>query len=114
MTITSMMMEINNTAQESPIENPWEGLAILMVGIPLLSCTVSFIAIYKLTKSITRSVIGTIIGFAGAFIGTAIPINSEVTVMSIINFWGAYAGILYFVVMTTFIGLIVAPSKYIK
>lgn len=109
-----MITAINNATQEAPLENSWEPFGILIFAIPLLSCIVSFITIYKLTKSITRSVIGTIIGFAGAFIGTVIPINSEVTVMSIINIWGAYAGILYFVVITMFIGLIITPSRYFK
>lgn len=113
MTITPMIMAINDAAQEIPLENSWDGLGLLIFGLPVLSCTVSFLTIYKFTKNITRSALGAIIGFIGAFVGLAIPINTEGdNLQSIINAGGVYAAIIYFVIMTTFIGLIVThPIK---
>ncbi|NJD51625.1 MAG: hypothetical protein FIB07_02035 [Candidatus Methanoperedens sp.] len=107
MTMVSMIMAINDVAQEIPLENSWDGLGLLILGLPLLSCTVSFLVIYKFTKNITRSALWAIIGFIGAFFVLSIPINSEGDILqSIINPGGVYAAIIYFVVMTTFIGLI--------
>lgn len=94
-------------AQEIPLENSWEGLGILILAIPLLSFVISFLVNYRHTKNIARSVVGTFIGFIGAFFGLAIPINTETNLQYVINAGGAYAAIIYFVVMTTAIGFIV-------
>lgn len=72
MTITSMMMAISDAVQEVPPEYgndgaEWQILGILFIVIPILSFVVSFFTLYKFTENKTRSVIGTIIGFIGAF-----------------------------------------------
>jgi hypothetical protein len=109
-------MALNEAVQEVPPEYgndgaEWQLLGILFIVIPILSVIVSFFTLNKFTENKTHSVIGTIIGFIGAFIiGIAIPINTEVIVMRLMNIGGVYAGIIYFVVMTTFIGLIVTHA----
>jgi Na+/melibiose symporter-like transporter len=78
--ITSMIMALNEAVQEVPPEYgndgaEWQLLGILFIVIPILSVIVSFFTLNKFTENKTHSVIGTIIGFIGAFIiGIAIPI----------------------------------------
>lgn len=110
--MTPMISAINDAVQDVPLENSWDGLGYFILGLLLLSLTISFLTIYLFTRNLKYGVLGSIIGLIVSFLITAIPINSQGdNIQYLINVTGGNAAIFYYIIMTTIIGLI---ATYIK
>jgi|GEM_PF-5886380 len=124
MSITSMLMAINDAIQEVPPEygDEWGRVFILLFVIPIIAFIISFIILWKLTKNKTRSIIGTIIGSIVAFIlglGIPLPIEGRSPLIIFLStkipenmFFPAV--VVYCVLINVFIGLLITPSRYFE
>lgn len=127
MTITSMMMAINDAIQEAPPEYgndgaEWGAIFILLFVVPIIAFIISFIILYKLTKNKTRSLIGTFIGSVVAFIiGLGIPLPIEGSSPFLIFLSTKIPEYMFFptvwvycVVISVVIGLLITPLRYFE
>ncbi|MFA4957295.1 MAG: hypothetical protein WC556_10040 [Candidatus Methanoperedens sp.] len=98
-------------------ENIYAGLEYLYIPLFLLliPIIISFVVLYTITKDKKRSIVGTIIGYIGAFvIGFTIPVwNGEGIIWLLTSgSWSSpYIMTIVLGSMTTFIGLIVLQIR---